>query len=422
ELPQTGEQLRYLALVADLGQIGELPVGRALVLRDRHQNPHGAIGEAHAAAFERIVEHPLPTLSHSALGHLDGMRELATHRSDTQIREHDHPHQTVGEHRERRAIIRAQIGVQDREDRPHRTLRGQLGKLARVLSLPAPLVHSGDEPSEDTVTQLQHASVARQGLAHQQPSEPGLLVKETQKGRQSAPDPLAPRPLRTISREHTRGDERQGILERRKEAVVAIGEHLIERAPRHTRTRHHMRDRDIRRAPLARDVEHRREDPRALDPHDLRVPRTKDPLAARAAPEATVLLTADAKPTVASPTRWSGSRHQHAPSRRERSSRALCPASREAARRKRPLAPRRQQAQRERERERERRVSDADASYNGPATGTTTLKCAIPQRKHAKKPSSPLRPGPSPKVPVSPRWMSTTKTDPYLTLCWTARY
>ncbi len=38
---------------------------------------------------------------------------------------------------------------------------------------------------------------------------------------------------------------------------------------------------------------------------------------------------------------------------------------------------------RERERERERRVSDADASYNGPVRSTSTLKHAIPQRKHA---------------------------------------
>jgi len=39
---------------------------------------------------------------------------------------------------------------------------------------------------------------------------------------------------------------------------------------------------------------------------------------------------------------------------------------------------------RERERERERRVSDADASYYGPARSTRTLSNAIPQRKHAK--------------------------------------
>ncbi len=35
--------------------------------------------------------------------------------------------------------------------------------------------------------------------------------------------------------------------------------------------------------------------------------------------------------------------------------------------------------QRERERERERRVSNADASYNGPATATRTPKHVIPQ-------------------------------------------
>jgi hypothetical protein len=40
------------------------------------------------------------------------------------------------------------------------------------------------------------------------------------------------------------------------------------------------------------------------------------------------------------------------------------------------LAPRRRLAQRERERE--RRVSDADASYYGPARCTRTLKHVIP--------------------------------------------
>jgi hypothetical protein len=40
--------------------------------------------------------------------------------------------------------------------------------------------------------------------------------------------------------------------------------------------------------------------------------------------------------------------------------------------------------ERERERERERRVSDADASYKGPANNTRTLKHVIPQRNHAE--------------------------------------
>src|ERR1700728_3525493 len=90
--------------------------------------------------------------------------------------------------------------------------------------------------------------------------------------------------------------------------------------------------------------------------------------------------------------------------------------------RRRDLAPRRQRSQRERERERERRVSDADASYNGPATTTRTLNSAIPQSKHAKKQLFPLlRPGPSPKAPRQTSGLSTTKTDPNQTLCFSPR-
>ena len=54
----------------------------------------------------------------------------------------------------------------------------------------------------------------------------------------------------------------------------------------------------------------------------------------------------------------------------------------------------------QRERERERRVSDADASYNAPASSTRTPKHVHSQRNHAKKPSLKKRPGPSPKGPA----------------------
>jgi hypothetical protein len=67
---------------------------------------------------------------------------------------------------------------------------------------------------------------------------------------------------------------------------------------------------------------------------------------------------------------------------RERSDRASRSVSREVKPRRVGLAARRRLGQRERERE--RRVSDADASYYGPANDTRTLDNAIPQRKHAK--------------------------------------
>ncbi len=82
----------------------------------------------------------------------------------------------------------------------------------------------------------------------------------------------------------------------------------------------------------------------------------------------------------------------------EKPSRAFCPATPTAIPRRRDLTPRRQPS-RERERERERRVSDADASYNGPARSTRTPKHVHSQRNHAKNPLS-KRPGPSPKGPA----------------------
>jgi hypothetical protein len=65
----------------------------------------------------------------------------------------------------------------------------------------------------------------------------------------------------------------------------------------------------------------------------------------------------------------------------EKPSRAIHSANRALTARRGELCPRRQLSQRERERE--RRVSDADASYNGPARSTRTLNCVIPQANHA---------------------------------------
>jgi hypothetical protein len=79
------------------------------------------------------------------------------------------------------------------------------------------------------------------------------------------------------------------------------------------------------------------------------------------------------------------------------------------------LAPRRRPDQRERERE--RRVSDADASYNRPISGTRTLKHAIPKRNHANNNSLSVNdPVPLPRSP-SKHWLPATKTDPNPTLC-----
>src|ERR1700728_4964049 len=83
--------------------------------------------------------------------------------------------------------------------------------------------------------------------------------------------------------------------------------------------------------------------------------------------------------------------------------------------RRRDLAPRRQRSQRERERE--RRVSDADASYNGPANNTRTLNNAIPQRKHAKNnPLSKNDPVPLPRALPKPVRSQTTEAKPNPTL------
>ena len=73
---------------------------------------------------------------------------------------------------------------------------------------------------------------------------PGLLVEERQQRRQPGPDPLAPAAgaldTRAAPRPAARAD---GLVERRQEALFAVVEQLIERAPRHPRARHDVRHR-----------------------------------------------------------------------------------------------------------------------------------------------------------------------------------
>jgi hypothetical protein len=81
---------------------------------------------------------------------------------------------------------------------------------------------------------------------------------------------------------------------------------------------------------------------------------------------------------------------------------------------RRVLAPLRQACQRERERE--RRVSDADASYYGPARSTRTLNDAMPRKLHAKNNSlsiatRSLSQGPRQNCWCRPR--RPTQTRPY---------
>src|SRR4030088_660840 len=85
------------------------------------------------------------------------------------------------------------------------------------------------------------------------------------------PEPLTPNPRRPDRRfVRDRPSARDGVLEDRQEAVLAIAEQVIERAPRNTRPRHNPRDGDRAHTMLGHHTSHRRENPRALnltDPH-----------------------------------------------------------------------------------------------------------------------------------------------------------
>jgi hypothetical protein len=101
---------------------------------------------------------------------------------------------------------------------------------------------------------------------------------------------------------------------------------------------------------------------------------------------------------------------------REKSDRRLEPVNRAVPPRRVCLAARSRLDQRERERE--RRVSDADASYYGPANETRTLKHAIPQRKHAKNdPLSKSDPVPLPRSPSKQSWRRPRRPTQNPTLC-----
>src|SRR4029077_11965150 len=135
---------------------------------------------------------------------------------------------------------------------------------------------------------------------------------------------------------------------------------LIERTPRHTRTRRHMRHSRTRITQLIHHTQRRREQPRTLNLHHPRTgglrkkPRTHNNSRLRAGAN-----------------RNTRRHHAAPPTRRLRTQRD--PAARPEA-----------LLGQERERERERCVSAADASTYGPKRARSNPQHVCPKRTHAK--------------------------------------
>ncbi len=135
------------------------------------------------------------------------------------------------------------------------------------------------------------ASRARISSRRSKTSGPPLSACTTQTrastGSRSKNARIAHRPRRTRSRHSTPsnarprqlpGERAEDVLQHRGQALLAVREQLIERAPRHPRARHHIRDRRVRPTQLIHRANRRRQQPRALDVRDLRM-RTLNPLA-----------------------------------------------------------------------------------------------------------------------------------------------
>jgi hypothetical protein len=117
-----------------------------------------------------------------------------------------------------------------------------------------------DRPSP----QREYTRIARDGLAHEHPPQPRLLLKEAKERDQTRPHTLTPQNTPRTPHKHTLTSETQRSLKRRQKTLLAISEQVIERAPRDTRARDHVRDAHARHPPLTTLIDHPSENPRAL--------------------------------------------------------------------------------------------------------------------------------------------------------------
>jgi hypothetical protein len=100
-----------------------------------------------------------------------------------------------------------------------------------VRALPPTLIQDLRQARKDPLAPLQHPWAAPQRLHDTHPREHRLTIEERQDHEQAATHPIDPGQSRQIGRHDLTLDPLHSALQDREQAVLAIGEQVIERAP-----------------------------------------------------------------------------------------------------------------------------------------------------------------------------------------------
>ena len=141
-----------------------------------------------------------------------------------------------------------------------------------LLRLAASLVDDGGYLGEHTLAALKRPWSRPQRPDDKQLPCTALHVKERKQTGECCPAPHVPPRGWVVVGERKAQCARQRIVETGEKALLAVGEQFVERAPRHPRTLHDMRNRDVTRPALGADLEQRRQQARALDLDNTPVP------------------------------------------------------------------------------------------------------------------------------------------------------
>lgn len=156
------------------------------------------------------------------------------------------------------------------------------------LRRPALAVDDGDDTLDGVPSPLERLGTGAESLDNHQARGGGLAVEELEQGRQTATHSLDPLRGVAVGRDHNRRDPIERLVEGGQEAVFAVEELLVERAPRDAGAGHDTSDGGISDPVLGGHVHYGRNDPGALDLGELFVPVGVS-LAFREAPSAGTL-------------------------------------------------------------------------------------------------------------------------------------
>ena len=251
------------------------------------QHPRGAIRQPHRHALQRIAHHR-PHSTQPALAAADAAQPRRApggpaHAApppapDTAARSSPSTHPAAPS--AARAGLSTSRAYTIPTAAPDQALRRQRRALTPHAHPPATLVNHGRQPPEDLLAALQDPGPPLNACTTHTRAKTGSRSKNPR---------IAHSPRRTRSR-HAKpskpaaselpGDHTEEILEDRREALLAVGERLIERPPRDPRTRDDIRHRRIRPPQLIDRPNRRGQQPRALNLSD---PRTLPARASRPA-------------------------------------------------------------------------------------------------------------------------------------------